>query len=210
MKSVIAAIAAVVLFAGCASTSDYTAYAEIHKARASAEAARYAALADIAKQGDTTAKVAAVMSLQNAGAGANTQSGVAAPRSNADVMLQWAGILVPSLTQAYAIGQNATVQIEQGRNAMLSAQAGTNAFVQIAGKIQAPGAVNNTTLSGTGTLGSGTYSIDNSATATPTVVNQPAPLFVNQPAPLVVRPEIVNPLVLQSSSGITAQPDIQP
>lgn len=190
MKSVIAAIAATLLFAGCASTRDYEAYAEIHKAKATAEAARYTALAEIAKQGDTTAKVAAVMSLQQQG-GASAQSNVSAPRSNADIMLQWASILVPSLTQAYAIGQNATVQIEQSRNSALTTQNTNAAFVGIAGKIQAPGAVTNTTLSGTGSLGSGTYSIDNSATATPTVVNQPAPI--------VVRPEIVQPVV-------TAQP----
>lgn len=50
---------------GC--VHEYAAYAEAHKAQAAAQTARFQALADTAKQGDTTAKVAAVMSLQMAG-----------------------------------------------------------------------------------------------------------------------------------------------
>ena len=45
---------------GCA-TAEYQAYADAHKAQAAAQTARFQALADIARQGDTTAKVAAVM-----------------------------------------------------------------------------------------------------------------------------------------------------
>ena len=62
MKLLALAVCSVAL-TGCA-TAEYQAYADAHKAQAAAQTARYQALADIARQGDTTAKVAAVMSLQ--------------------------------------------------------------------------------------------------------------------------------------------------
>ena len=76
---------------GCA-TGQYQAYADAHKAQAAAQTARYQALAEIAKMGDTTAKVAAVMSLQM-GSQQNTQ--INAPKSWADYAMQWTGLLLP-------------------------------------------------------------------------------------------------------------------
>lgn len=116
------AVAAVLLLSGCAGMGDkdYQHYAEtqrqIANSRAMAETARYAALAEIAKSGDTTARVAAVMSLQMAGQPAQPQQQVQAPTPLSETLLRWAGVLVPSLTQIYGIQKNAEVAVNQSNN----------------------------------------------------------------------------------------------
>jgi hypothetical protein len=169
MKTIITILCALSL-TGCA-TSEYVAYADIHKAQAAAQTARYQALADIAKQGDTTAKVAAVMSLQLQGA--QGQSNVAAPKSFGDQMLQWTSILLPTATQLYSVGKQAQVGIAQSNNARDTSISTNAAFVGLAGKIQAPGAITTTTTS-------------TDSTHAPTIVTQPAPLVVTQPAPITI------------------------
>lgn len=155
MKLIASALAAIAL-TGCA-TAEYQAYADIHKAKAQAEAARYKALSDIAAQGDTAAKVAAVMSL-NQGT-AQAQSQIAAPKTVGDHLLQWTAALLPSLTNIYGINKQAQVGITQSNNARELGVSTNSTFLGMAGKIQAPGAVTNTTttLSGTGSMGSGAY-----------------------------------------------------
>jgi murein L,D-transpeptidase YcbB/YkuD len=114
--------AAVVTLTACASP-DYQQYAktqqQIAQSRAAAEQARYMALAEIARSGDTTAKVAAVIALQQ---GAPQQSSnspkVSAPTGAGDTALKWASVLVPSLTQVYGIGKNAEVAIVNSNNAL--------------------------------------------------------------------------------------------
>lgn len=154
----------VILFAlvlsGCASL-EYEQYSRaqtyIATARHQAEAARYRALSDIAATGDSSAKVAAVMALA---LGANTaqQPVIQAPQPNQ--ALQWAQILVPGLTQVAGMRYNYLSQQVQSNNATTLGLSTNNAFVGLAGKIQAPGSTftSTTTLSGTGNLGSGTYS----------------------------------------------------
>lgn len=116
------AIAAVVLMSGCTTMmdKDYQAYAETQKhianSRAMAETARYAALAEIAKSGDTTARVAAVMSLQMGGQNSQPQQQVQAPTPLSETLLRWAGVVVPSLTQIYGIQKNAEVAVNQSNN----------------------------------------------------------------------------------------------
>jgi hypothetical protein len=187
-------LAAIILTAlaltGCATGQQYQAYADAHKAQAAAQTARYQALADIAKQGDTTAKVAAVMSLQMGGQ--QQQSQIAAPKTVGDHLIQWTSILLPSLTNIYGINKQASVGIAQSNNATALGISTNAAFVGLAGKIQAP-AANVTTTStigansgaNSGNSGrlAGTSITDN--TSTPTVVTQPAPLVVTQPAPIV-------------------------
>jgi hypothetical protein len=151
----IAPLIAVLSLTGCA-TAEYQAYADAHKAQAAAQTARYQALADIAKQGDTTAKVAAVMSLQMGGVQQNTQ--INAPKSWADYALQWTGLLLPTVGQIYTINKQTTLGMRQSDNATAVAVSTNNAFVGIAGKIQAP-AANVTTIGGNGVIGSGSYSI---------------------------------------------------
>jgi hypothetical protein len=138
---------------GCA-TNQYQAYADAHKAQAAAQTARYQALADIAKMGDTTAKVAAVMSLQM-GSQQNTQ--INAPKSWADYALQWTGLLLPTFGQVYTINKQTSLGMRQSDNATALGISTNSAFVGIASQIQAPAA--NVTLSGTGVIGAGTYSI---------------------------------------------------
>jgi hypothetical protein len=158
----IATILCALALTGCA-TAEYQAYADVHKAQAAAQTARYQALADIAKQGDTTAKVAAVMSLQMGGAQTNPQ--IAAPKSVGDHLLQWTATLLPSLTNIYGINKQTSLGMRQSDNAAALGMSTNAAFVDIAGKIQAPGAVTTTTT-------------NTDSTHAPTVVTQPAPLVV--------------------------------
>lgn len=206
-KLLLAGLAAIVL-SGCA-TGDYAAYAAIHKAQSEAQVARYQALAKIAEMGDTTAKVAAVMSLQNSGPGAQSQ--VAAPVSGSQVALQWASILVPGVTQAYGISQQVKLGMRQSDNSTAVAVSTNSAFVGMASQIQAPAP--NMVLSGTGVLGSGSYTIGansgsnsgNSGRLAGTSItdNTSTPTVVPQPAPVVVRPEVVRPEVVTNTNTST-------
>jgi hypothetical protein len=154
MKLLALAVCSVAL-TGCA-TKEYQAYADAHKAQAAAQTARFQALADIARQGDTTAKVAAVMSLQMGGGQQNTQ--INAPKSWADYAMQWTGLLLPTLGQVYTVNKQTSLGMRQSDNATALGISTNAAFVGIAGKIQAP-AANVTTIGGNGVIGSGTYSI---------------------------------------------------
>jgi hypothetical protein len=151
----IAPLIAVLSLTGCATNSEYAAYADAHKAQAAAQTARFQALADIAKQGDTTAKVAAVMSLQMGGGQQNAQ--INAPKSWADHALQWTGLLLPTIGQVYTINKQTSLGMRQSDNATALGISTNAAFVGIASQIQAPAA--NMTISGTGVIGAGTYSI---------------------------------------------------
>jgi hypothetical protein len=111
------------------------------------------------------------MSLQMGGQ--QQQSQIAAPKTAGDHLIQWTSILLPSLTNIYGINKQASVGIAQSNNATALGISTNAAFVGIAGKIQAPGAVTTNTDN----------SVRTDTTHTPTVVIQPAPL--------VVRPEIV-------------------
>lgn len=142
---------------GCAS-NDYALYAkgqaESDTARHNADAAKYKAMSDIAASGDSSAKVAAVMAMA-LGGNSGVQTTIQAPQ--ASQALQWASILVPGLTQVAGMRYNFMSQQTQSNNATALGISTNSTFAGIAGKIQAPGAITTTTLSGTGNLGSGTY-----------------------------------------------------
>lgn len=151
MKLTIIALGALIL-TGCAS-SDYRLYAEMQvkiaqaqaQAEATKEAARYAALAEIAKTGDTTARVAAAMSIQQGGSSGQQNSpkiNVAPPKSWADTALQWTGVLLPSFTQLYNISANRQIAITQSNNAAATAASTNQAFTNIANG----GFTSNTTI----------------------------------------------------------------
>jgi len=140
---------------GCA-TAEYQAYADAHKAQAAAQTARFQALVEIAKQGDTTAKVAAVMSLQMGGGQQNTQ--INAPKNWADYAMQWTGLLLPTIGQVYTINKQTSLGMRQSDNATALGISTNQAFVGMASQIQAP-AANVTTIGGNGVIGAGTYSI---------------------------------------------------
>jgi len=156
MKLLAIAVCAVAL-TGCATNSEYAAYADAHKAQAAAQTARFQALADIARQGDTTAKVAAVMSLQM-GAGQQQSAQIAAPKSWADYAMQWTGLLLPTVGQIYSVNKQTSLGMRQSDNATALGISTNQAFVGIASQIQAP-AANVTTIGGNGVIGAGTYSI---------------------------------------------------
>jgi PBP1b-binding outer membrane lipoprotein LpoB len=151
----IAIILCALSLTGCANKA-YLAYVDAHKAQAEAQKARYQALADIAQQGDTTAKVAAVMSLQMGGGQQNTQ--IAMPKDWADYALQFIGMTLPTFGQIYTVNKQTTLGMRQSDNATALGLSTNSAFVNIASKIQAP-AANVTTIGGNGVIGSGTYSI---------------------------------------------------
>jgi hypothetical protein len=185
---------------GCATNSEYAAYADAHKAQAAAQTARFQALADIARQGDTTAKVAAVMSLQMGGGQQNAQ--INAPKSWADYAMQWTGLLLPTVGQIYTVNKQTSLGMRQSDNATALGVSTNAAFVGIASQIQAPAA--NMTISGTGVIGAGSYSIGANSgansgnsgrlaggsitdnTATPTVVTSTNTTTTNTITPAVV------------------------
>jgi hypothetical protein len=189
MKTLV--IIAALTLTGCATGQQYQAYADAHKAQASAQSARYQALADIAKQGDTTAKVAAVMSLQMGGQ--QQQSQIAAPKTVGDHLIQWTSILLPSLTNIYGINKQAQVGIAQSNNATSLGISTNAAFVGLAGKIQAPAA--NVTTTSTIGANSGANSGNSGRLAGTSITdNTSTPTVVTQPAPVIVRPEVVQPI----------------
>jgi hypothetical protein len=117
-KSVLAMSIGLILLTGCASTN-YQLYAETQQqiavVRADAEIARYKALEAIANSGDTTARVAAVIALQQ-GAIQNNSPKIEQPTSTGDTALRWASVLVPSLTQIYGIGKSTDLAITNSNN----------------------------------------------------------------------------------------------
>jgi hypothetical protein len=188
MKLIAPLIASLAL-TGCA-TAEYQAYAEAHKAQAASQTARYQALADIAKQGDTTAKVAAVMSLQMGGQQQTSQ--IAAPKSWADYAFQWTGLLLPTIGQVYGINKQTQVGIVQSNNATTLGVSTNAAFVGLAGKIQAPAANITTTTTSTVGANSGANSGNSGRLAGTSITdNTSTPTVVTQPAPVIVRPEVV-------------------
>ena len=132
MRKILAVIAVLATLTGCAS-QEYALYADAQKkiaeAQALSETARYAALAEIAKQGDTAAKVAAVMSLQmgNSNNGPRVQP-INPPKSLGETALQWTSVLLPSLTQFYSISANRQVAITQSNNQAAIAQSTNSTF----------------------------------------------------------------------------------
>lgn len=165
MKTILFILALALTLTGCAS-GDYALYAkaqsDVEVARHNADAAKYAAMASIAQSGDQSAKVAAVMALAMGQGSAAPQSTMQAPQ--ASTALQWAQVLVPGLTQVAGIAANMRVGLAQSDNSAKLGISTNEAFVGMAGKIQAPASNTTTTttstLSGSGVLGSGTYSLN--------------------------------------------------
>jgi hypothetical protein len=160
MKLLALAVCSVAL-TGCA-TKEYQAYVDAHKAQAAAQTARYQALADIARQGDTTAKVAAVMSLQMGSPQQSAQ--INAPKSWADYAMQWTGLLLPTIGQVYTVNKQVSLGMRQSDNATALGVSTNAAFVGIASQIQAPAANITTTTTTTDN------SVRTDSTHTPTVV----------------------------------------
>jgi hypothetical protein len=136
-KTLIAALCGIALLSGCATGDEYRQYAEAQKsmanARAMSEAARYQALAEIAKSGDTAAKVAAVMTLQQGGPGQPQQNHqIGMPESWSDKALRWAQVIVPTATQTltavYTVKKQTDLAMAQSNNAAATAASTNNTF----------------------------------------------------------------------------------
>lgn len=135
MKTILCLLLALAM-TGCATNPEYIQYA---KSAEAASVARSNALAEIAKSGDGSAKVAAVMALAF---GAGNQQMQAPQASGA---LQWASILVPGLTQIAGIAANMHIGITQSNNAARVAESTNGTMLGIAGQIQAAPTITTTT-----------------------------------------------------------------
>jgi hypothetical protein len=179
-----ATMIAVLSLTGCA-TTDYKMYAEsqvkIQQAKSQAESERYKALGAIASSGDATAKVAAVMTLNQMNSQAS--QGISAPADIGDTIFKWATLFVPMTTQLYGIRANANLGMRQSDNSASTARSTNEAFVNIAGKIQAPTTTTNNTATPT------VVTTEKAVLVTPTVVTTTTPLVVN-PKVVCVAPAV--------------------
>ena len=191
---------------GCATDPNYKLYLENNSkqtdnnslqviAKENALAEKYKAMAVIAASGTETAKVAAVMAMALGNQSIANQyqlNPVQAPQNQA---LQWASILLPSITQIAGIAYNsrvAEVQSNNSRDVALStngafssmgnsiqatansgfnssqliATGGFNNLTNMAGLIQAPAANVTNTFGGDGVIGSGTITKPTTTTTT--------------------------------------------
>jgi hypothetical protein len=148
----LAILAASVALVGCGTTEQYKMYADTQKsiaqANAMAETARYAALAEIAKTGDSGARVAAVMSINFGSQGGNSPrvQQVAPPKTFGETALQWTSVLLPSLTNIYGITANRQVAITQSNNAAAVAKSTNDTFATMNGNM----ATSNTNIANSG------------------------------------------------------------
>jgi len=136
-KKLLVTILASLSLIGCASTQTaYQLYAEtqakIAQANAVAETARYNALAEIAKTGDSAAKVAAVLSIQiNNGTSQRNHLQMVPPESFEDKALKWTSVLLPNFVQFYTINRNTSVAMRQSDNQAAIAISTNKAFTDI-------------------------------------------------------------------------------
>ena len=136
-KTLLVTILASLSLVGCASTQNaYQLYAEtqakIAQANAVAETARFNALAEIAKTGDSAAKVAAVLSIQmNNGTSQRNNLQMVPPESFEDKALKWTSVLLPNFVQFYTINRNTSVAMRQSDNQAAIAISTNKAFTDI-------------------------------------------------------------------------------
>lgn len=120
---------------GCVMTENYRLYAETQQAiaesNARAEMARVQALSEIAKNGDTTAQVAALITLNLGGQERDREVQLAEPESVSDQALKWTAVLLPSLTQIYGINKSIDLAKLQSNNSRDVAINNNNSMVNM-------------------------------------------------------------------------------
>ena len=152
IKNIAIALTVAVMTVGCATNKDYQLYAEtqqkIAQAQAMSDTARYAALAEIAKTGDSGARVAAVMSINFGSQSGNSPrvQQVNPPKTFGDTALQWTSVLLPSLTNIYGITANRQVAITQSNNQAAVAKSTNDTFATMNGNM----ATSNTAIANAG------------------------------------------------------------
>lgn len=178
MKTVSLTICSVLILAGCASgPSNYQLYADtqakIAQANAVSDTARYNALLEIAKNGDSAAKVAAVLSIQmGQGGGGRPQQQVAPPEDWDTKLLRWAGLILPTATQLYGIHSQRQVAITQSNNAAATAASTNQTFATMSTNM---GNSNSAIAkSGFDTVGAATTAITNVANSGTTAITNVA------------------------------------
>jgi hypothetical protein len=122
-----------------------------------------------------------MMSLQ--GQGQSTQSTqLAAPRSQVDTLMQALGIFVPAIVQGYGIHSNQIVSTTASNNATALGISTNQAFVGMAGQIQAP-AANVTTNTDSHAISNSYNPTDNSNQGNPVdnsnQNNVPTPIVIS-------------------------------
>ena len=206
---------------GCA--SDYKLYADAAAkseiARHNADAAKYRAMADIAAQGDASAKVAAVMAIALGQQSTQQAQQLRPPEHATGTLLQWAQVLVNPLTQMYGSYSARRVGESQASYSFQGLKSTNDTFGLIASKIQAPIApapnvtttttnttntdrhdVTTTMADSTGVLGSGTYNPVTTTTPAPVVITpvvQVVPTVITPvaPTPAPIVPTVITPVV---------------
>ena len=98
------------LLASCSTKNDVAMNEHYQRAVIERERARLNAIAEIASQGETGA-VAAAMMMQN-----TNQANHSAPNTGSGTALQWAGVLVPSITQGLSVAVNGAVSVLQSED----------------------------------------------------------------------------------------------
>lgn len=173
MKTALIFLAA--LLTGCANYGDYyksveasnTAMVAAVRAQAEADAVRFNVLMRIAESGDATAKVAATMALALGGARPAQAPAVAQmPQNEA---LQWAGVLVPGVTQGLMGYYNMRTNMRASDNALVQSISSDQTMLGMGALIAEP----------------------------PLVVTQPPPVIVPAPDPIIVPP--AEPIIVQPS-----------
>jgi hypothetical protein len=186
----------ILILSSCASHEGYyitqreqtAAWERVEIARAQAAAKRYDALSVAARDGSDLARVAVAF----ATAGLNNAQHISSPPPQVqpppDEAYKWASLIIPTAANIASVGFGYKLGAVQSNNAARQAEASYGAIASVAnggfgtatalaGFIQAPGPVTNTTtnttttstnttstnqtLSGTGVLGSGSYAVRN-------------------------------------------------
>lgn len=152
----ISVLFAALALSGCA-TQEYALYAETQRAiaesKSRADIARYSAIAEIARGSDSSAKVAAVMSLTLSNGSQAASSNVSAPMSSSETALRWASVLIPSVVQGYGLFQNARVAMNSSDNAAAVSMNTNGTFASISKSAVDGQSSSSSSLAALGTAG---------------------------------------------------------
>lgn len=135
------ALLPIAFLTACATSTDaYYAAIEARENRlAQQQVIADTAITKMAAEGGEQAKGMALMYFALKAAGSkDSQQAIAAPRSFADNLLPWAGVLVPGFTQFYAIQQNARVQTHLSDNSVKSQTSNNSMIVDLVHGRDAP------------------------------------------------------------------------
>ena len=223
MKLVLISIA--LALTGCA-TTEYADYAkaqgDIARANAEVQSARYNALSKVAETGTESAKIAAVMALALGGS-SSTQAVQQVQAPQPSQALQWAQVLVPSITNIASLHYTSRASMAASESAARVSESTNAAFVGLASKIQAPVTVVPQTVTPvvaapvlpqanvtTTTTSTDNHAVSNTTSSSTTstlsgtgVLGSGSYSTVSTPAPVVITPVIPTPVITTPPVVIT-------